>query len=276
MSSSTSAPTAGLTIRTLSPTIGAEVSGITLREGITAEQRDVIRTLLFRHRVLVWRDQPMETADQVAVAEALGTILVFHSVVDPNPARLGVHEVHGASNGGWHFDASSLPNPPVVSMLRGVRVPPTGGDTLWASGVEAYRALSPALREAASGRYVTHGRGVSRELDDERPVVAHRLVRRHPVTGEHYLYLNLADWDDPLVLGMAPADSAALIAELRAAYLRPAHQLRLRWTPGTLVIWDNRLAHRGTGGDGDLPRHLVRICLADLSPVGGAEIRQTA
>nr|WP_308222626.1 TauD/TfdA family dioxygenase [Frankia sp. AgB32] len=59
-----------------------------------------------------------------------------------------MHEVHGGSNGGWHFDASSLPTPPLASMLRGVRVPPTGGDTLWASGVEAYRALSPELREA--------------------------------------------------------------------------------------------------------------------------------
>ncbi|EIV91727.1 putative taurine catabolism dioxygenase [Frankia sp. QA3] len=137
-----------------------------------------------QHGVLVWRDQQMDTAGQVAFAEAFGPILAFTSVVDPEPARPGVHELHGG-NVGWHFDASSLPAPPEATVLRAVRVPPVGGDTLWASGVAAYQALTPDLRALATGRYVTHGRGVTRAPDDERPIVAHPLVRRHPHTGDH-------------------------------------------------------------------------------------------
>ncbi|MCM3925043.1 TauD/TfdA family dioxygenase [Frankia sp. AiPs1] len=261
-----SSAVADLTILPMSPRLGAEVSGIDLRTGLTPERRALLRTLLFQHGVLVFRDQALDTAGHVAFAEAFGPILVFTSVVDPEPARPGVHEVHGGSVG-WHFDASSLPAPPVATVLRAVRVPAEGNDTLWASGVAAYQALAPELRALATGRYVTHGRGVVRGPDDERPVVAHRLVRRHPHTGEHYLYINLPDWDSPLVLGMSPDDSDALVAELRAAYLRPEHQIRLHWTPGTIVMWDNRaVLHSGTGDHDPDTRHLVRICLASVHP----------
>ncbi|WP_261560739.1 TauD/TfdA dioxygenase family protein [Frankia tisae] len=258
--------TPDLTIRPLSPTLGAEVTGMDLRTDLTPERRAQIRTLLFQHGVLVWRDQSLGTAGQVAFAEAFGPILVFTSVVDPEPARPGVHEVHGGSVG-WHFDASSLPAPPEATVLRAVRVPPAGNDTLWASGVAAYQALTPRVQALATGRYITHGRGVKREPGDERPIVAHPLVRRHPHTGEHYLYINLPDWDHPLVLGMSPDDSDALVAELRAAYLRPEHQARLSWTPGTIAMWDNRIVlHTGTGEHDPATRHLVRICLAALHP----------
>ncbi|WP_163553339.1 TauD/TfdA family dioxygenase [Candidatus Frankia alpina] len=90
-----------------------------------------------------------------------------------------MHEVHGGSVG-WHFDASSLPPPPEATVLRAVRGPPAGNDTLWASGVAAYQALTPQVRALATGRYITHGLGVKREPGDERSIVAHPLVRRHP------------------------------------------------------------------------------------------------
>ncbi|WP_175084531.1 TauD/TfdA dioxygenase family protein [Candidatus Frankia nodulisporulans] len=266
MSQSTSPVVADLDVQPLPGPFGAQVAGISLRETITAPLRAAIHTLLFRHRVLVWRDQPMDTADQVRFAQSVGSILVFSSVVNLDPARPGVHEVHGGSDD-WHFDASSLPSPPVATMLRAVNVPPSGGDTLWASNVAAYETLTPELRELITSRYVTHGRGVQRPFEDERPVAAHRLVRRHPATGELYLYLNLASWDHPQILGMPLPDSDALIERLRAACLRPENHLRVRWSPDTLILWDNRLVqHRGVGDYGDFPRHLIRICLADLAP----------
>lgn len=62
------------------PAIGAEISGIDLREPLTLELRDELRRLLLRHRVLFWRDQHLSTEEQIAFAEAFGPILVFSSV----------------------------------------------------------------------------------------------------------------------------------------------------------------------------------------------------
>ena len=45
---------------------------------------------------------------------------------------------------GWHADTAI--NPPSISILRGVVVPPYGGDTMWTNLAAAYEGLSPALQ----------------------------------------------------------------------------------------------------------------------------------
>jgi alpha-ketoglutarate-dependent taurine dioxygenase len=90
----------------LTPIIGAEVSGVDLHVPLTPALRDELYRLLLRHRVLFWRDQHLNTAEQIAFAEAFGPILVFKSVVPADPLHPGVHDVDG-STVGWHIDASS-------------------------------------------------------------------------------------------------------------------------------------------------------------------------
>jgi alpha-ketoglutarate-dependent taurine dioxygenase len=248
------------------PVIGAEISGIDLREPLTLELRDELRRLLLRHRVLFWRDQHLSTEEQIAFAEAFGPILVFSSVAHPDPVHPGVHEVHGSTIG-WHIDASGMAAPPVATVLRAVEVPSVGGDTIWASGVAAYEGLPDQLKAQLEEKYVTHTgahwvRGTDRP---DGPLVAHPLVRTHPETGERHLYLNLAPWVEALVLGMSTHKSAALVDRLRQEYLRPEYQVRFRWSPGTVVMWDNRVVqHTGIKDYGDFPRHMKRICLASF------------
>ncbi|HEY3895789.1 MAG TPA: TauD/TfdA family dioxygenase [Pseudonocardiaceae bacterium] len=256
----------GVTVTPLTPVIGAEISGVDLRGPLGPGLRDEFHRLLLRHRVLFWRDQYLNTEEQIAFAEAFGPILVFSSIAPADPAHPGVHEVHG-STVGWHIDASSMLAPPVATVLRAVEVPPRGGDTIWASGVAAYEGLPGRLKEQLENRYATHTgaqwiRGTDRP---DSPLVAHPLVRTHPETGERHLYLNLAPWVEPLVLGMNTEESAELVEELRQEYLRPEYQVRFHWSPGAIAIWDNRVVqHTGTQDYGEFPRRMKRICLASF------------
>ncbi|MEZ0366152.1 TauD/TfdA dioxygenase family protein [Mycobacterium sp. pUA109] len=246
-----------LTVTPVAAVIGAEIGGVDLRAAVTDALRDRLRQLLGCHRVLFFRDQHLSTAQQIAFAEAFGPILDFRSVVPADPHHPGVHDVDG-STVGWHLDASGLIEPPVATVLHAVEIPPRGGDTIWANGVAAYQGLPGELKQRLTGLYATHtGPG-------QCPIVAHPLVLIHPDTGERYLYLNLAPWVDSRILGMDTAESAALVDRLREHYLQPGYQVRFRWSAGTVVIWDNRVAqHTGIQDYGEgVRRRLKRICIA--------------
>jgi taurine dioxygenase len=249
---------AGFTVTPNDAVIGAEISGMDLREPLSAEGRTEIRALLGEHKVLFWRDQELSTEEHVGFVRELGPILEFSSVVDDAPELPGVHKVSG-STVGWHIDASGGVDPPVATVLRAVDVPPTGGDTIWASGVAAYEGLPDELKTRLDGLYVSHGP----EPKTERPLVCHPLVRTHPDTGERLLYLNPAEWNFSAVLGLDRAEGDELIAAVTDEYLRPENQVRFQWRPGSVAMWDNRaVVHTGVHDYGDYPRRLVRICLA--------------
>ncbi len=251
----------GLTVTPSTPVIGAEISGLDLRVPLTPALRDELHRLLLRHRVLFFRDQRLSTTQHLSFAEAFGPILIFSGIADPDPDHPGVHEVCG-STVGWHIDASSMLAPPVATVLRAIDIPPTGGDTLWASAVAAYNALPQQLKQHLHGKYATHSGG-HRDPGTDRPLVAHPLLRSHPETGERFLYINLAPWEQTHIIGLNIQDSAALVKRLTEEYLRPEHLVRFRWSPGAVAMWDNRaVQHTGTHDYGNHPRRMARICLA--------------
>ena len=47
---------------------------------------------------------------------------------------------------GRHTDVTAAVNPPFASILRGVTIPPYGGDAFWANLVAAYQGLWPTMR----------------------------------------------------------------------------------------------------------------------------------
>ncbi len=246
-----------LTITPASPVLGARVDGIDLRAPLEPARREQIRRALFRHRVLFFADQNLSTEQFIALATALGSILVFRSVVPTDARHPEVHTVTG-STVGWHLDASSLIEPPVATLLRAVAIPDQGGDTVWADGMAAYAALPTDLKTRLAGLCATH------TAPTHSPLVAHPVTPLHPEVGRRYLNINLAPWVDTRILGMPAAASAALVEEIRTHHLRSAVQLRFRWTPGAIVLWDNRgMQHTGTRDyPASVRRRLQRICLA--------------
>jgi alpha-ketoglutarate-dependent taurine dioxygenase len=169
----------------------------------------------------------------------------------------------GRPTGGWHIDASGLMVPPIASVLRAVRIPPVGGDTLWANLAAAYDGLSDELKETIAELYLTHdvtahfrARGI------DYPLMSRPLVRTHPVTGEKVLYVNFMR--HPLVVGWSPDRSDALVQRIRDEVTRPEYQVRFRWSPGAIAVWDNRAAHHYAVRDyGDFPRYMERVLITD-------------
>ena len=140
------------------------------------------------------------------------------------------------------------------SLLAAKRIPPMGGDTLWASTGAAYRSLSAPLQRLLDGLTATHdvvksfpadrwGQGEARAAYDaaraKHPPVTHPVVRTHPVTGERGLFVN---WGFTTRINeLSAPESDALLALLFAHVPRPEHVVRWRWREGDVAFFDNRL-----------------------------------
>jgi taurine dioxygenase len=173
---------------------------------------------------------------------------------------------------GWHTDQSYRRPPPDISLFLAVQPVPRGqGQTLFADGTAAYAALPPPLKarvDALEGLHVgfsaRRGRDAVLAGEAPRPLDPHELPQRqpvarvHPVTGNRALYLceyGQMDWVEGPFVGMEPGphgDGAALLAELMAHLTQKQFVYVHEWTPGDLIVWDNRcLVHAATWFDAD-------------------------
>jgi len=179
---------------------------------------------------------------------------------------------------GWHTDQSYRRPPPDISVFLAVVPVPAGqGQTLFANGAAAYEALPPALKARVEGLEGLHsqlgtGRGRDAVLAGETPrtLLPHErpqrqpVVRVHPVTGRRALYLCEAgqmDWLEGPFLGMQPGphgDGAELLFELMTHITRREFVYVHEWTPGDVLVWDNRcLMHAATWYDADKEKRMM-------------------
>jgi alpha-ketoglutarate-dependent taurine dioxygenase len=253
-----------LTVMLPTPVIGAEISGVDLREPLTAEVCVELRRLLLRHRVLFLRDQQIDTAGLVKFAQTFGPIMPYSGVAS---AHAEYPEVQIATrNAGWHIDASGAVAAPYATVLRAVTIPPVGGDTIWANLVAAYEGLSGETKQTLNGLYLTHSSlRFYRERDTEDPLISYPAVRTHPETNEKVLHINLLA--EPLIVGWDRKESDRLVRLLKDEATRPEYQVRFRWSQGAVAIWDNRAVHHyGVNDYGDSPRRMERILIANPTP----------
>jgi len=249
-------------VHPITGTIGAEVTGVDLAAPISAGLGAELRALLSRHLVLVFRDQHIDLSAQKCLTSVFGTPmhLPYIEPMEEDPEVIRVlkeaDDRSGVFGGDWHSDLSFIPEPPAGSVLNAIDLPPYGGDTLFASQAAAWEALSPGLRDLLDGRDAVHvgkphgvkwapapenrSRGAVRmvrgdpEADRER---FHPAVLTDPETGRKSLYLN------PVYVtrldGMTEAESRPLLDKLKEHATRPEVSMRLRWTAGTVAVWDN-------------------------------------
>ena len=265
---------------------GAIVSGLDLSEAPADATAERLRAAWLEHQVLVFPEQELGFAELEAVAEAFGPIgedPYFRAI--PGQAHVvaltrEADEMTPLFADVWHSDWSFLPTPPAGTMLYGVDVPPTGGDTLYADQYAAYDSLPPALRDRIDGLVGIHSaqrgyakQGLYGDRDEGRSmaIVAsdsalathpHPLVRTHPETGRKALYVSLAYTVG--IEGLDEHEANALIGELLGHLALPEHTYRHRWAPGMVVLWDNRcLVHAATGGYEGHRRELHRLTIAE-------------
>ena len=279
------------TVRPVAPACGAEIDGLDLSEP-TSAAIDLVRTALADHGVVFVRGQHLDPVQQVRLTAMFGEVLrvPYIAPLDGHPNVIAVlkeaDEQRISTFGGtWHSDFSFLDEPPSLTLLHAIEVPESGGDTLWSSQVAAHDALSGAMQRllaplravqtgwphgtSGPGRGAAVSRSVVMTRNDptaDREVL-HPVVRVHPVTGRSALFVN------PVYTqrfeGMTVEESRPLLQFLFDHAVRPEFTCRLRWTPGTLAIWDNRCLLHLAINDYDGSRRLLhRTTTAGERPVG--------
>jgi alpha-ketoglutarate-dependent taurine dioxygenase len=283
----------------LSAAMGAEITGVEVAK-VTDAQFEEIRHALFRHKMIFLRGQKLRHDDHEAFSLRFGRF-AEDAYTQGVPDHRNVHPLIKEADDpskmvfgeGWHTDSPFLPEPPAITILRSVQVPPFGGDTTWANAALAYTMLSDAYRQmigelqvhfsvrdvlaaaqeavqvsdSPMGRLAAT-RGSDNLSEDLRRKIrgsAHPMVRTHPVTGEKALYI------DPSyaigIEGMLPEESAPIMRYLSEHLTQPAFTCRLRWEPDMLVLWDNRLCvHQAYNDYQGYRRELYRTTVAGEKP----------
>lgn len=248
-----------LHITPLSPALGAQVSGIDLRQPLTASLRQQVEDALLQYQVLFFREQPIEPQQQAALAAQFGDLHIhpLYPNVHEQPEILvldtAVTDVR--DNAIWHTDVSFLETPALGAVLAAKHLPPYGGDTLWASSSAAYDALSQPLKQLLDGLTATHDFTRSfplerfgntpealahyHEVQRTHPPVVHPVIRTHPVTGRKGLFVN--DGFTNRINKLEAAESDALLRFLFAHATRPEFTIRWRWQENDVAFWDNRI-----------------------------------
>ncbi|KAH7304685.1 hypothetical protein B0I35DRAFT_414266 [Stachybotrys elegans] len=273
----------GVEISHLTPTIGSEVRGIQI-SSLTDAGKSQLARLVAERKVVAFRNQDFA---RLPIPEALriGGFFGRHHIHPASGCPEGYPEIHlvhrsagdntydrifanRVSSVGWHSDVSYEEQPPGTTFLYILDLPSTGGDTLFADGVEAYNRLSPLFQERLHGLKAVHSAIEQAEASVKRggilrrePVVnEHPIIRTHPVTGEKAIYVNPGFTRE--IVGLKKEESDAILKFLynHLAYGADFH-VRVRWEKDTVVVWDNRVTQHSALADWKTGerRHLARI-----------------
>ncbi|MDT0380953.1 TauD/TfdA family dioxygenase [Streptomyces sp. DSM 42041] len=229
--------------------------------------RDFVMELLLQHKVVFFKSQHFSPATFTQMVGALGNkevhpfrtageseVITGISPFQPYPEYPEItglyHDEKTTGNlNSWHSDLNWREEPPFASVLRAVRIPPTGGDTCWANMGKAYDSLSDSVKSELAELRVVHdwvqiyrrafkGReDVLREMQERLPAQSHPLVMTHPLTGEKVLFSNKVS--GVRIEGVGDEESRRILDLVHRLAWRPEFQCRFRWEEGDVAIWDN-------------------------------------
>ncbi len=283
----------GLGIKKLTPDIGAEVSNVNLTGQVSSALVDELKDALDEYSVLVFRDQrfdddtqtafsakwgPLETTvykregdGGVPVANITNVDFQTNTIFPPNHPRLKSN----SGNEMWHTDSSFKPVPAYCSMLSGREVPPTGGDTQFATCRGAYEAMPVGEQLQLDGLVAEHDYGYSRSLVkgyqapketlSEVPPVLHAVVRTNPSNGRKNFYTGS---HASYIVGWPVEKGRELLRYLVDKASKPRFVYIHKWQQYDFVIWDNRcVLHRATAYEANRYRRIMhRTTVAGVGP----------
>ena len=264
-----------LTIIPLTARIGAEIHGVDLGRP-TDRQLAEIAGALAAHQVIFFRDQPLDHESHKALGRAFGPLAIHPGVpgLAEHPEIVAIHadaDSKFVAGEDWHSDLTCNAEPPMGSILYIHTTPPIGGDTLFASMTAAYDALSPRMQAYLDGLTAVHDgdhvyRPLFPDLDRRYPCNTHPVVRTHPVTGRKGLFVN-ASYTTHIV-GLAKAESDAILGFLYAHCANPNFHVRFQWRPHSVAFWDNRCTqHLAVWDYYPATRSGFRVTVAGDAPV---------
>ena len=270
----------GITVTPVAGAIGAEITGFDVRD--PAPDMPAVLDALHDHGVIFVRGAHLSEVEQLELGRHFGEPSVFPTAKIFGATEPVTTEITDSAESPpradyWHTDVTWTANPPAYALLQSTITCERGGDTLWASGGAIHDALSPAMQDWLCTLTVRHDnesfiRGVVEKmgadqaaahdlvgtLERDYPPVEHPLVRTHPVTGRRTVF-----WGGRFmryVVGLAPAESDAVLGMLARMLDDPRFHVRWRWTEGDLAIWDEaQTMHRSAGDHAGQLRSVRRI-----------------
>jgi taurine dioxygenase len=244
-------------VNQLSPTVGAEISGVDLSKGVSDAQFAEIRRALDENLAIIFRDQDISREDHKQFAQRFGKSLHRHELAATRFKHDGAFDPEFLSwktgrdsrftaGDGWHPDVSCDPSPIAVSLLRVTKTPPLGSDTAFANMYLAYEFLSDPIRHLLDGLTAIHdgslawtaGYGAKPDPGKSYPQTEHPVVATHPRTGRKFLYVN-ASFTSHIVQVTRRESDALLQFLFRHVESQLALQTRVHWQPNSLLVWDN-------------------------------------
>ena len=255
-------------INSLTPTIGAEISGIDLSNNLNSQDLDNIYKNLIDHKVIFFRNQNLKPEDHITFAKSFGDIEPPHPIYPhvenfPEITLLENDPTNPPDTDEWHTDVTFKTEPPFTSILYSKEIPPSGGDTLWCSLIAIYDALPENIKIELESKRAIHDMGAFRnnfssENNEEYSKklnagfekfgnAVHPVVKVHPILNKKFLYINPSFTRH--IIGMDMTDSNNLLSYLFSFMTKPQYQVRFKWTPHTLALWDNRCTMHYAIGD---------------------------
>ena len=275
-----------LEMRPLSPAIGVEIIGVDLAQPLGEADFARLRTAWESNCIALFRGQTLDEMAQVRFAGRFGPLGV--AVNDLDPAKGGSHpailyvsnvkvgdKITGILPDGemfFHSDTCYMERPAMASMLYAIEIPASGGNTLYANGFKAYDALPDEVKRRLAGKRalnVYDYEGAPRQRAEALPPdvkkYAHPVFRTHAPTKRKSLYVNrLMTWS---IEGLSPKESRDTLEFLFAHQERPEFIYEHAWTPGDVVLWDNRSClHARTDFDPNDRRRLRRVTVSGDKP----------
>jgi alpha-ketoglutarate-dependent 2,4-dichlorophenoxyacetate dioxygenase len=288
------ADAAALELAPLHPLFVGEVRGVDLGHDLDQATVQAIVRACDRFAVLVFRDQRLDDARQIAFSARLGPLETTIRKLRPGHQLRLDHHVSDISNLDhegeilsaedrrrlyslgdrlWHTDSSFKAVPAKYSLLSAHTIPSEGGETQFADLRAAYDALPERTKTQIEGLVAEHSIVYSRSTigftdfaDEERTglqAVPQKLVRTHPGSGRKTLYLASHAM---AIRGMPTPEARLLLKDLMEHSTQPEFVYTHRWRPGDLVMWDDRCTlHRARAFDPAQRRDMHRTTVSDVA-----------
>lgn len=272
--------TTEITVTPMTPAVGGLVEGVDLTRTLDADTVQRLHEAWLDRGVLFFRNQELDDKQLENFIGYFGKPIAEPSAgsYGGDPDRPPVHGGDTARTKAvserWHADATWLAEPPVATALRMVQLPPAGGgDTCWSNVTIAYDDLIEPLRNMLDTLTAAHWMAPSlaamgmKATNDEVQYI-HPVISVHPETGRKSLFVSEA-WTR-CIMELPPEQSSHVLAMLYSHIRSPLYNVRWRWAPGDVALWDNRSLQHFAVPDYDHGRIIQRVTTAGWAPQGPA------
>jgi taurine dioxygenase len=279
---------AGVIVTRVGVKLGAEISGVDLRQQLSDQALRAIEEALVENELIIFRDQDISSENLMDFGRRFGELTVHpfspNEATAPQLIKFRNDETKPPfGTDVWHSDETFRAEPPMATVLCAKEVPAIGGDTIFASMSAAYEGLSDRMQRFISGLEAIHDlkpfRALFGDSEEDRknlqhfelmyPPQVHPVVRIHPVSRRKVLFVN--PQFTIAIMHMDERESRSLLDTLFYQALIPEYQFRHRWAPHTIAMWDNRATQHYAVNDYFPQRRFMERVTIRGGPVVGVE-----